>query len=329
MTKKYYSLLTLAFSFFIQSFVYSQGPSTLFLIVEDNGVYEDFYDVTNISSDVFEVIIYMTPGKSYYFDTVNTGDSGLAYGLVSPIGTGEVNDGGADVDVFSSTNTISLLSTTGQKFTASQDVSYELFIDFSASSNNIEVERRVVNAVVYDPSLGISSGDYYPLTYSHEGLYSATAITIPSGSELRFVSRQGVDLGILTGGDTTDLSGIIHNDTGSNTEALTPVADTYDINLNLGVGYTGSYSLSGSVLSIDELSLEAFTIYPNPAATDIHVSVPVNASFQITNLLGKIVKKGSLQKGDNTLYINQFASGSYFVTVYTQDNTVTKRLIKK
>lgn len=68
-------------------------------------------------------------------------------------------------------------------------------------------------------------------------------------------------------------------------------------------------------------------LYPNPASEIVNLYSTENASFQIFDVTGKVVKNGVLSIGDNVIDLDGLASGGYFVRISGNKNQILK-LIK-
>jgi len=328
---KYFRLLVLLLP--ILTAVQAQLPSTLYVIVEDaaTSTYEDYYDLVSSGSNMRTVTVYAVPGKQYYFDT-DTQGNGSQYGFIDPnIGQSETPPVAPNLDIFTSSNTIASLISAGEKFSVTQGEAYEFEIDLSTGVT--QIKRRVFNAVVYDPSSlgGINDGTLYPMSYlsTDEGKYTVSNISIPLGNELRFISRQGAFLGVSAGDDPTDLTGGILNDTGSNnTNPLAPPVGTYDITLSLGTGFNGGYTLSSPTLSNTSLVTNTFQVFPNPIDSYVYVSTDRKGKFQIVSVFGQVMISGDIEDGENKIQLYNLASGSYFLTITSEEGVITKQIIK-
>jgi hypothetical protein len=86
--------------------------------------------------------------------------------------------------------------------------------------------------------------------------------------------------------------------------------------------------------SVDELSGNNFSIYPNPAKDGVNVqlakSFGTNAQISIVNLLGKQVYSSVVNaKEIHNIDITRFEKGVYFVQVVANGKEFTKKLIIK
>ena len=93
-------------------------------------------------------------------------------------------------------------------------------------------------------------------------------------------------------------------------------------------------SSTGYVKSID-CATENVKIYPNPFNTEIKVELgkviqSENSFIQITNALGQVMYTQSLNKDASIIRVNSsdYKKGLYFVTIFTDDKTITEKVIK-
>ena len=98
--------------------------------------------------------------------------------------------------------------------------------------------------------------------------------------------------------------------------------------------------LLGDNLSIDKLDVNnSFSLYPNPANTEVNIAftLPQSSEVSITlvNIMGQVVSKTinkqSLYAGQHTLQIplNTLNSGIYFARINIDGNVFVKKILKK
>ncbi len=77
---------------------------------------------------------------------------------------------------------------------------------------------------------------------------------------------------------------------------------------------------------INEFKKEnSFTVYPNPASQELFVkSENENGTLVMYNLIGEIVLKTDVRKGENKLNIAEINTGSYFYKIKSTEGTVIK-----
>ncbi|MEO9532627.1 MAG: T9SS type A sorting domain-containing protein [Crocinitomicaceae bacterium] len=106
---------------------------------------------------------------------------------------------------------------------------------------------------------------------------------------------------------------------------------TINVNSNLfNGGYTAVYSnqeLFGLGIE-DEISSSDISVYPNPATTEVNVTIPANVDqVIITNAIGQTVKTVNNPGSNLKFDIDAFETGIYFVQVQRGESTITKKLI--
>lgn len=93
---------------------------------------------------------------------------------------------------------------------------------------------------------------------------------------------------------------------------------------------TNTVSTEMVALEVVENIRDNFTLYPNPASGDyltIKTEVPMNALYDIYDVNGKLLLKGSVQNLV-PIDIHTFQTGFYFVNITTNSGKVTYKLIK-
>ncbi|MDR1848033.1 MAG: leucine-rich repeat protein [Bacteroidales bacterium] len=75
---------------------------------------------------------------------------------------------------------------------------------------------------------------------------------------------------------------------------------------------------------LNDIGTTDFAIYPNPAKDKITIDCGENInSIEIVDLLGKVVYQGK----ETTIDVSTFAKGNYFVRIYTNNGSITKKVI--
>jgi len=71
-------------------------------------------------------------------------------------------------------------------------------------------------------------------------------------------------------------------------------------------------------------------VYPNPTTNNVFIDTPENlTTYEVYNILGQRLFSNSFN-GDNSISLENFASGTYFIKVTTdQNNQATVKVIKK
>ena len=89
-----------------------------------------------------------------------------------------------------------------------------------------------------------------------------------------------------------------------------------------------------STLSIAENSFDDFNVYPNPAGNKLNLSWPATdfpdkMSIQVYSLNGKKLLGQSYSQKPPKFDVSQLASGVYLLKVYSGNQSIVKRIIKK
>ena len=157
----------------------------------------------------------------------------------------------------------------------------------------------------------------------------------------------------ITAGDTvrwtwTTPSHTVENTPGSSVETfnsgfLGPVGSTFEYTFtvvgdnNYFCGVHGAASMSGTISVMEDLGipderLNAFSILPNPASTQITINLPSNpiaSEIEIFNILGKRILTKTLNNTTETqISISDWQSGLYVIRIKSGDNAQIKRFIK-
>ena len=84
-------------------------------------------------------------------------------------------------------------------------------------------------------------------------------------------------------------------------------------------------------VGINELRDNSYEIivYPNPASTDVTVSVGAPATLTVLDLTGRVVVAPQSLSSSVTLPLSDLPSGTYFLRVTTEEGTAVKKLIVK
>ncbi len=101
---------------------------------------------------------------------------------------------------------------------------------------------------------------------------------------------------------------------------------------------TGIFGLTKEIISLSNINSNAdkehvISLFPNPSSGFVNISlgnsVVRNASISIIDLTGKVVYNAAVNNSANSIKVstNNFESGLYFVTVYTDDFNETTKLI--
>jgi len=91
---------------------------------------------------------------------------------------------------------------------------------------------------------------------------------------------------------------------------------------------SGITSYNFDTLEIEEKEISTFTMHPNPATSIVNMEVPenfTNLKIEIFDSLGKQIPINITP--ENTFNVSDFSSGMYIVTIYSEEEKITKKLI--
>ena len=105
------------------------------------------------------------------------------------------------------------------------------------------------------------------------------------------------------------------------------------ININ-GFGnstYIDNINLDQTAVSINESSLSNFKIFPNPAQEVINLisndDVAANAKVIVTSRIGQFISQHNMEGRTTSIDVSNLPAGLYFVTVISNGNSGTKKII--
>ena len=115
--------------------------------------------------------------------------------------------------------------------------------------------------------------------------------------------------------------------TASNTFVVVYIRSLGSVDGNTEVFYD-NFSLVEDVLSVEDFSISNFRVYPNPA-NDV-ISIDSNnieiSEIRMFDLLGKNVLSQNDIRG-NTINVSNLNAGVYFMKIFADGNSVTKKII--
>ena len=81
-------------------------------------------------------------------------------------------------------------------------------------------------------------------------------------------------------------------------------------------------------LSISDTFLEQqIKIYPIPAKENLTVNSEINGKYRMYDYTGKIILKGSILIGENTIPLQQCSKGIYFMEIISNEKSLIKKII--
>jgi hypothetical protein len=87
-----------------------------------------------------------------------------------------------------------------------------------------------------------------------------------------------------------------------------------------------------SSLGVEEESLQAISIYPNPFQTTININSPnvFFTEYSVIDMQGRLLIKEKFEATNSkTIQVSELSNATYFVRIFTENGTLTKQLIKK
>jgi subtilisin family serine protease len=86
-----------------------------------------------------------------------------------------------------------------------------------------------------------------------------------------------------------------------------------------------------NALSSESFEKNVFLVYPNPVSTTVSVKIPnesVNSVFYLYNNLGQKVQESTISNTNQTINVENLASGMYFYELSTKNKTLQGKLLK-
>ncbi len=86
---------------------------------------------------------------------------------------------------------------------------------------------------------------------------------------------------------------------------------------------------TGTETNTKNINLSNVYIFPNPTSDFLKISGVDNGLFTVTDITGKQVLSGSINSKRDIISVKNFLSGVYFITVISNNASVTEKFIKK
>lgn len=90
------------------------------------------------------------------------------------------------------------------------------------------------------------------------------------------------------------------------------------------VSFTPTESINNGIDAAEEVKV---AVYPNPVATDLHVSTPCRAAMTMTDMSGRTVMQGALEAAENTLSVAGLPAGMYILRVEAADSSKAFKVV--
>lgn len=170
---------------------------------------------------------------------------------------------------------------------------------------------------------GCTNTDMVNVTSNAGANVTTDAVTNDDGT-----SNGGIDITLGGGDPPYDVSWSGPNGFTSTDEDLTGLeAGDYTVTITDNSGcVTVEVITVLSTVGINDNSLEALVIYPNPTEGDITITLEGNFDYEITDARGRLIFKNN---GNNIEQVNmgQYESGIYFVRIQQGDASVIKKVV--
>jgi len=82
-------------------------------------------------------------------------------------------------------------------------------------------------------------------------------------------------------------------------------------------------------LAIESYTKDTWSVYPIPARDYIVISSQDSARYVLTNVNGVQLKRGEINLGLSKISLEDLSSGVYFLNLYSQEGSSTKKIIKE
>ncbi|WP_082864174.1 endonuclease [Polaribacter atrinae] len=84
-----------------------------------------------------------------------------------------------------------------------------------------------------------------------------------------------------------------------------------------------------STLSTGEDLFNSFKMYPNPTdGNKVYFKITESAELKVYNVLGKLIKKATINSNNNSIDTSNLTKGIYLVKIKSENQSITKKLIK-
>ncbi len=163
-----------------------------------------------------------------------------------------------------------------------------------------------------------------------------TSIAINSLDEIFVISGANVEKSTDMGLSFNDISGNLPTSAQSafKTQVFTNANNELFVTLNrnggvFGGANSGIYKLTNA-LFLDDIDNFNFTLFPNPASKKTAISVPnlyTNSRIVITTSNGSIIYSNDMLDNLNQLDIENYAKGVYFISLISEFQTNTQKLV--
>jgi hypothetical protein len=204
---------------------------------------------------------------------------------------------------------------------------FEVTFDFYPDSNG--VSDHVFEIYDYD---GVSAQLVAWVRFNWQGninFYDGTAVnnvsTYTAGSWYNVkIERTATDIVLYVGG--TQLASYPHFGTGTSANLIGISFDNFGSGFNID-----DLKISLPVASAEDFNSNVFNLYPNPANDVLNINSELEEIklLSIADLNGRIVKSLEVNQTSSQINVSDLASGTYFVTITSEEGNTVKKFIKK
>jgi hypothetical protein len=101
--------------------------------------------------------------------------------------------------------------------------------------------------------------------------------------------------------------------------------------LNTALGTVDSAYSKNTTLATKNVSAISFSMYPNPAKDQLHISLLENENGTVTiiDITGKTVMQVNISTQHDVINLSSLGRGIYFVNVQTAAGNTVKKLVKE
>lgn len=190
------------------------------------------------------------------------------------------------------------------------DVSWEI----TDMEGNVVASRTDADpSTVYDDEIDLPETGFYKLKLSSENCYGLHWWVLDNNPSYSSGYLEVKD----NEGELIDMNGYSYNGT--------PHDDW-------GCSFTQYFTVDiDDNAAVDEVAKAAFKLYPNPASEVVHVDFDENFTppyqMRINDLQGRTVFETTTEKRHNTISVDQFSKGVYFLNLETKGNSTQSRKI--
>lgn len=105
---------------------------------------------------------------------------------------------------------------------------------------------------------------------------------------------------------------------------------SYKVIVTIGVCSDTSACVAIATVGMEEQSFfEGMQLYPNPGAGLYTLVINQEADLTVSNLMGQVVLKQTLNKGNNSLSLDKFTNGIYYINIVANGKSSAVKLIKQ